>query len=121
MQVDSNDNLIIGWTAKLLDETLLTMNELGTFDRVPADRCRSVSVKISGRDQDVHVSCHPERGERIRMFTRRAIRIGPNGTNGQTINMPVLEVKTEGQDDIFFRLYVHPQHGCIFSTLDLNL
>ena len=117
--VDSSHNLIVGWTAKLDDGTVVTMDELRTWDNVPAGRAAMVSVKIAGLERDVHMSCVPSRGEQLFLFTKRAIKFGPNGTNGGTLNMPVLEVRSA--DGTYYRLYVHPVHGCIFSTLDLFL
>lgn len=119
LTVDSNHNLIVGWTAKLDDGTVMTMEESKTWENVPVGRCAMVTVKVAGRDDDLHMSCLLSRGEQLFLFTKRAIKTGPGGTNGGILNMPVLEVRAA--DGTFYRLYVHPVHGCIFSTLDLFL
>lgn len=111
--------MIESWTATLLDGTRLTSEEAGTIERVhERGGCRALQVKVAGRDP-IHVACVPENGERIHLFTRRGIIWGIDGTGEQHVDMPVIEIgRSDGTPT---RLYVHPEHGLVFSTLNLNL
>lgn len=115
--MNSDANMIASWVATLLDGTELTSEEAKTFERVTErGGCRRLAVDVNGRT--VHASCSPEHGESLRLFTRRGI-IDAMSPNARQVNMPVIEVRRV--DGAFTRLYVHPEHGIVLSTLDLNL
>jgi hypothetical protein len=122
IESDPDHNLIEAWVATLDDDTEMTMADHKTFDAVPADRCKAITVRLRGRSDELHASCVPANGDRMRMFMRRAIKFGPNAlsTAGRTLNMPVIEIVNAGAPG-FVRMYAHPRHGVIVSTLNLEL
>lgn len=115
--LDPEANAIEAWRANLADGTETASDEHATFDAV-AHQVSSVTVRVQGRGEFTLAGVH-EHGDRLRMFTRRAIRMGGRSTGGVAVNMPVLELRRVGGH--FVRLYIHPDHGPIFSTLDINL
>ena len=119
-RADPDWNLIEGWVAALDDGSQMTMAEHKTWDNVPRDRVRNVRLFVRGRQEPFHVAVAP--GDHVNVFMKRAIKLGgPNSSAGRTINMPVVEVSNPARGEGFTRLYVHPVHGSIFSTLDLML
>ena len=126
MYSDPDHNLIEDWVAVLSPEiegepdVQLTMGEHKTFDAVPRERCKAIRLQVRGRDEPIHAACVPGNGDRMHLYMRRAIKIGANGSGGRTINMPIIEI-TNAVSPGFVRLYVHPRHGVIVSTLNLEL
>ena len=112
-------NAITAWEAIAVDGAELTSVDVVTFERVN-DRggARSLRFWVNGHTQPFHVSCVPEHGESIHLFTRRGI-LNACTPEAHQVNMPVAEVRRG--DGSFTRLYVHPDHGAIISTLNLNL
>lgn len=111
-------NHIESWSAKLASGTVITSSMVRSFDHI-AEPVADVTIRVKG--VEYHCSCAPELGQRLKWFTRRAHKTGPEGTNGQPLNMPIVEIITEGSDAPRPRLYIHPVHGPMFSTFDLLL
>jgi hypothetical protein len=112
-------NLITLWEATAVDGTELNSLQHETFERVnERGGARSLRVFVDSATVPVHASCVPERGESLHLFTRRGI-IGVASPDQKRVNMPVIELRTNGT--LSSRLYLHPEHGAIFSTQDLNL
>lgn len=110
-------NMIEAWIATLANGAIVRSDEVQSFDHLD-DRCVVLVFRVGGTDH--HVRCD-EATQRIRLFTRRAHKMnGPDATNGEPINMPVAEIITDGSE-FRPRLYIHPRHGAMFSTLDLLL
>ena len=113
-------DVIEAWTATLADGSRLSSADVPTFEEVTRrGGCRALGFTVGGRS--FSVACVPELGDSIRLFTRRAIKwTSENGHNEERrLDMPVAEIaRVDGSRS---RLYVHPEHGPIFSTLDLNL
>lgn len=110
-------NAITAWEATAVDGAELNSHTAGTFERVN-DRGGARSVRFWVGDRVYHVACIPEHGESIHLFTRRGI-LNAGTEAALQVNMPVAELRRA--DGTFARLYVHPDHGVIVSTLDLNL
>lgn len=114
VQNDPRANEIEAWVAELDDGATVSSSDVASFDDVPAERCVGVTMRVRGVEYHVAIQA----GERVRVFTRRAMRIsGPRRTQ-HPINMPVVEISRAGA---WTRLYVHPDHGPIFSTRDISL
>lgn len=57
----------------------------------------------------------PARGERVRVFTRRAVRVNPQGA-AESVSVPVIELETGGSR---VRVFV-ADGGIIIATDDVN-
>lgn len=112
-------NSIHCWEATAVDGTELNSHQARTYERVN-DRGggRSLRVWIVGRDQPIHAACTPDHGESLHLFTRRGI-LNACTADARQVDMPVIEMRR--RDGSFVRTYVHPDHGIIVSSLDLNL
>lgn len=111
--------MIFAWEATAVDGTELNSHSAGTFERVNEHGgARSLRVWFAPDTRPFHASCVHERGESIHLFTRRGI-IDALSPNARQVDMPVIEMRCHRE--MVSRLYVHPDHGVIFSTQDLNL
>ena len=110
---------IRSWSARLIaDGATVSSDELDSIERVhERGGCDRLTVWLDGVELPLHVSCSPENGEKIRMFTRRAI-VDATTPQARQVNMPVLEVSRPSG---WTRLYAHHQHGLVLSTLNLNI
>jgi hypothetical protein len=112
-------NHIEAWAAVLANGEQVNSEEYTSFDHLPGP-VESVTIRVGGVEH--HVSCIPHLKQRLRWFTRRAHKFGgPDATHGEPANMPVVEIITDGVPGPYPRLYIHPRHGVMFSTLDLQL
>lgn len=110
-------NWITSWDALAVDGFELSSADTETFERVnERGGARRLRFSVDGYSDAFHVACGPD--ESIHLFTRRGILYAAT-PDARQVNMPVAEVRR--QDGTFTRLYVHPDHGVILSTLDLNL
>lgn len=137
-------NAIEWWIAKLEDGRAFTNGSaiggpelVGSIDQVHEQGdVRALSMKVRGIDEPINAEC--VLGERLHVFTQRAIKQGASGSierylqagisSGETINMPVIEILRAGgprlpdvERDVVARLYVHPIYGKIFTTGVVNL
>jgi len=111
------DPLIEAWSATLVDGTVIHSKDAGSFERVHEQGgCHRCEFSVAGRSY--HVSCVAANGEKIKLFTRRAI-VDILTPNAKQVNMPVAEITRA--DKSFCRIYIHPEHGVVFSSLDLNI
>lgn len=113
------ENLITAWSARLIaDGTEVRSTDVPSIEHVHArGGCDRLAVIIDGQPP-INVSCAAAAGEKLRLFTRRGI-LDANTPNARQVNMPVIEVVRS--DGTYTRLYVHPEHGLVLATLDLNL
>jgi hypothetical protein len=100
------------WQATAIDGTEFNSLSCETFERVN-ERGGARSLVVWINEKPYYASCIE--GESLHLFTRRAI-VDFAGSNARQIDMPVIELRPTKT-----RLYLHPEHGPIFSTLDLNL
>lgn len=106
------------WRATLADGTEITSSEADSIARAhERGVIKKLDVAVDGRPP-VHVACAIELGERLALFTRRAI-LNVGTPNARAVDMPVIELRKPAGD--FVRLYFHPEHGLVLSSLDLNL
>jgi hypothetical protein len=101
------------WSATAIDGSEHDSETALTFERVN-ERGGARSLRVG----EIRAACSPEAGESLHLFTRRAI-VNVGTTDARQVDMPVIELRRAGS--IAARLYLHPDHGPIFSTLDLNL
>lgn len=107
------------WEATAIDGAELNSHTAETFERVnERGGARSLRVWTDLNAEPMHASCVPENGESIHLFTRRGI-LNATSPSARQVDMPVIELRRAGV--LTARLYAHPDHGLIFSTLDLNL
>lgn len=112
------------WTATTYEGRVLRRADLGTVEHLSMDRVRRMEVRTGDARMPVVVlGVRPERGERLRVFARRCVRLGArgNGRGAQQEHMLVFEVTLEPGSDRFVRLYLHPVRGAVLSTEDLDL
>ena len=108
---------MFAWQATAIDGAELTSADALTFERVNEHGgARSLRVWFDADSDPIHASCLP--GESLHLFTRRAV-VDVLSPSARQVDMPVLELRRD--DGSFSRLYVHPEHGFVFSTLDLNI
>jgi hypothetical protein len=110
-----DSNKIAAWEATAIDGTELNSRVAETFERVN-DRGGAARLAFVVGERTHHVSCGP--GESIHLFTRRGI-LDALSPSARQVNMPIAEIRRSGA--MIGRLYVHPEHGIIFSSQDLNL
>jgi hypothetical protein len=115
---DPRANELEAWVARLDDESVMSSDVHETIEALPKHRIRAVTIRVQGRGE-YSAGCNLEEGERITWATRRAMRVsGPRRTQ-HPVNMPFIQLTRA--DGSWSRLYIHPDHGPIFSTLDVNL
>lgn len=114
------------WAATLATasgDEVVTSEQVDSFERVnERGGCHHLEVWVEGRAEPLRVAVDDARHDEIRMFTRRAVKDAMT-PSAHMVEMPVLEVcqNRHGHAPIVTRLYVHPEHGLVLSTLDLNL
>lgn len=129
------ENVVEWWVAKLADGTEFSSATHKSIDEAhAAGDIHAIVVKLARRDDPINCSCRD--GERIHMFTRRAIRMGSKVASGEVEanpSMPVIEVfvaepqmhrRQPGEfkaRNVLSRLYMDPVHGLVFSTRSINL
>lgn len=136
-------NSIEWWVAGMPDGSEMNSVSHGSIESVhAAGGCAKLSFKVEGIDAPFHVSCDHAAGERIKLFTRRALKIGAGAAiehadryealvaQGEPVNMPVAQIERwndiakhpdRPSIEVLSSLYIHPVHGPLFSTRDIRL
>lgn len=109
---------ITAWEATAVDGSELTSVEFDTFEHVNRrGGARNLKVWI-GEREPMHANCVPDNGESLHLYTRRGI-LNACTESAKAVNMPIIELRSNGKP--VSRIYIHPEHGVVFSTMDLNL
>lgn len=108
---------ILSWEATLDDGTVIDSTTADSIERAhELGRVVRIVARVDGQPAPiVIVACA---GERLRMVTRRAV-VGVGDPRARLVCMPMFELARA--DGSFVRLCVHPEHGLVLSTMDLNL
>lgn len=106
--------------AETVDGQVFDKRDVLSVMNLPLDKVCRIRVKTDDlRFPKITLGCDPRKGERLRVFTRHAVRSSVNGGSAtERISVLIIEV-WRPIDDSFVRLYLHPQQGPILTTEDL--
>lgn len=107
------------WRATTVDGAVFDKKDVLSVANLPLDRVAKLEVQTDDITIPVvKVSCKPQEGERLYLFTRHCAHVGAGAVETERVSVTVLEIRKQDSTS-FVRLYLHPTQGPILSTEDL--
>ncbi len=114
---------IIAWQATTIDGGIISSTDRQSIDNIPFEVVEQLVVLTSDpRMPRVTLKLQPEKGERVRRFSRQIHRMHSTGEGGKLkpgmkMTVEVFEIANANNERT--RLYIHPIEGPFLSTKDL--